>query len=195
MRDLSSTLCWSGGNSPDYENFTDAFQTINSERTIFAIKSNAWAFRGATLSREMFVRAVAVWVGLQDPKSLSLFLTRQLPFRRRVPRVAVAADGLGHGLPLRFRSQGYKPPKNPSAGLQRHLPRASPGGTGHSCATYNTYGCGTIFRLSPPSSPGGAWKQNVLLTLEIQNPTVPIQEDNDPSQRRLLRHNSLRGRH
>ena len=36
------------------------------------------------------------------------------------------------------------------------------GGTGHSCATYNTYGCGTIFRLSPPSSPGGAWKQTVL---------------------------------
>jgi len=35
------------------------------------------------------------------------------------------------------------------------------GGTG-SCVTANPTGCGTVFSLTPPSSPGGAWTETVL---------------------------------
>jgi uncharacterized repeat protein (TIGR03803 family) len=40
------------------------------------------------------------------------------------------------------------------------------GGTGNTCEEYEN--CGTIFELSPPASPGGAWTESVLHSFAVQ---------------------------
>jgi len=43
------------------------------------------------------------------------------------------------------------------------------GGSGSACSWYGAAGCGTVFELTPPAAPGGAWTETILHSFTAQD--------------------------